>query len=172
MTLNLIPQGARMTKSISTCFALAIMLLAFTSCGGSNPAPTPTPTAPTAGVFTVTETPNPIIATGGTQGFQFTAAFTLTVTESAGLGGNVSFVNVTLRNATTGVEVGTIQFNPVDIAARAGSSHIAARGTLSIPLSVVYTLALGGRQATTTIAVQIGDDAGHVSNQLLTVPIV
>ena len=120
----------------------------------------------------MTKTPNPVIAGTGSQGFQFTVAFNLTVTESAGVGGNVNFVNVTLRNTTTGLELNTINFNATDVLNRAGTNHIAGRGTLNIPLSVVYTLALGGRQATMTIAVQFGDDAGHLTNQTLTVPIV
>lgn len=158
-----------MTKSIWTCFALAFTLLMFTSCGGSS---TPTaPTAPTAGAFIVTEAPNPIIATAGSQGFHFTATFSLTVREAAGLGGNVNVVNVTLRNATNGLELNTINFSATDIFNRAGTNHIAALATLNINgLGELYTLGGGGRQATMTV--QIGDDAGHIVNQVLTVPIV
>jgi hypothetical protein len=160
-------KGAHLTKP--SLVALAVTLLAFTGCGGKDD---PTAPTPTAAVFNVTQSPNPIIAGTGSQGFQYTAAFTISVTESAGVGGNVNFVNVTLRNVTTGVELNTVNFTATDVFNRAGTNHIAAKGTLNIPLSVIYSLALGGRQATMTIAVQIGDDAGHTTNQSFTVSVV
>jgi len=147
---------------------LAILGLSV-GCGGYGPT---TPSAPTAAVFVITETPNPIVASAGSNGFQFAAVFSLAIVESAGMGGNVNFINVTLRDTTTGGE-GTHNFSANAIIASAGTNHIAARGTLNIPnLGVFYTLPLGGRQATMTIVVQLGDDAGHTTNQTATVQIV
>jgi len=81
-------------------------------------------------------------------------------------------VNLTLRNATTGVELNTLQYNPTDITNRASTNHVAAKGTLNIPFSILYTLSLGGRQATLTIAIQLKDDFGHTDNQTVNVNIV
>jgi hypothetical protein len=123
--------------------------------------------------LTVSASPNPIIAGAGYSIYPYSAVFTLTVAESAGMGANINYVNVTLRNATTGVELNTINFSATDIINKAGSNHVAGRGTLTVPnMGMYYSLSYGGRQATMTIAVQMQDDAGHTTNQVLTVPVV
>lgn len=150
-------------------FMAGVMALAGCGGGGSSP----TAPAPTAAVLSVTENPNPIIAGQGAQGFALSAIFNVVVTESAGIGANVNFVNVTLRDATTGVEVGTVNLGANQIVQDAGSNHVPAKGTLTIPnFAILYTLPLGGRQATLTIALQMQDDAGNVVNRTLTVPVV
>jgi hypothetical protein len=147
--------------------------LAIAGCGSSSSPSAPSaPPAPTTAIYSVSVAPNPIIAGAGSQGFQNSAQFTVTVTESAGVSGNVAFVNVTLRNATTGVELNTLQYNPTDITNRASTNHVAAKGTLNIPIGIVYTLSLGGRQATLTVAIQMKDDFGHTDNETVNVNIV
>lgn len=153
--------------------ALFGCLLALVACGKDSPtAPTPTPTpppAPTTSVLSVAVTPSPIVATGSGP---YTASFTVTVTETGGMTANINNLNCTLRNSTTGVEVGTLSWNPVDITQRAGSNTVLANGKLAIPLGVIYVLSYGGRQATLTVVVQAADSAGHQFNLTATVPVV
>lgn len=145
-------------------------IAATVGCGGGS---SPTAPSPVRAQWNVTASPSPIIAGGGGYGYQYSADFTVTVKEtSGGVGGNVNFVNATIRNDTTGVELGTINFSATEIIDQAGSNHVAARGTLNIPLGFYYTLAWGGRQATLTIAIQLADDRGNVTNRSLELKVI
>jgi hypothetical protein len=149
------------------------------ACGGDSPTAPPPPPPPTAASITVTASPNPIIAadctpaTCGNSGFRYAASTTLTVTESAGVGGNVDFVNMTLRSGTTNTEVGTLNFGSGEISSFAGgTNHVNPRGSLAIRnIGIVYTLGGNARQATMTVAVQFTDDKGNRTNHLVTVPV-
>jgi len=130
----------------------------------------------TIAVIAVTVTPSPIIARDCTPaicspGYKFLIECTVRVEESAGLGGNVDLVNVTLRNATTGIEINTVNYGSAEISQRAGSNHVASRGSISFGLGEQYFLALGGRQATMTLTLQFTDDRGNKINKIVTVQV-
>jgi hypothetical protein len=140
-------------------------LLAVASCGS--------PTAPSAAALTVTVSPNPIVATAVPGSAQLLAAFSLTIKESAGLGANVDFVNVTLADPSNGAQLNAVNLGASNIIARVGTNRVAGKGTLNIEnIGAAYTPSPGARQATMTITVQTQDDAGHTSTQSLTVPVV
>jgi hypothetical protein len=160
------------------------ILAALPSCGGSSPSapvgPPPT-TLPSQGSFTASFSPSPIIAQDctpalcGSSTNRFLATGALTITESAGLAGNVDFVLLTLRNATTGVELTPVTYTANDMISRSstGSNHIPANGSITIrPLGIIYTLSFGGRQGTLTYAIQVTDDRGNRHNLVVTVQVV
>jgi len=157
---------------------LALTCSVALGCGGDK-SPTAPSSQPTTADITATVSPNPVIAsactpTTCTTGFAFSAVFNLQISETAGVGGNVNFVNVTMRDSTTGAEIGTINFGADEVIRRASTAtnHVNARGSLSIVnLGVNYRLSGGGRQGTLTVAVQFTDDRGNQINRVVTVPV-
>ena len=139
---------------------LIIAIASLAACGGSSStAPTPTQAS-----ITVTLSPNPVTATacsptcqGANGSFRFRADGTLTIQETAGIGGNVNSITAMHPNAT-------IVFSVADIVQRSGTNHVAARGTLIVPLST-FTAPLDNpnatRQAVVPYVVQFTDDRGN-----------
>src|SRR5262245_55919615 len=120
------------------------LAIAAPGCGGGGGSPTATvpltttTTLPPQTLIQASANPDPIIAEACTpsictSGFDYRASTTITLRETGGLPGNVDFINVTFRNASTNVEFGTLTFNQNDITSRAGGIFIAARGELVIP---------------------------------------
>ena len=161
---------------------LAALACLLPGCGGdssSTTTPVTQPPAPTVGTFSATVNPNPIIAADctpavcGNQGFQFAAIGTVVITETTGLGGNVDFINLTLRSGATGAEIGTINLGATQIVANAGTNHINGRATLSVPnVGLIYRLAGGSRQGTMTYAIRVTDDRGTIHNLVINVSVV
>src|SRR5439155_14027400 len=117
-----------MVKRVCAC----VVLLGAVACGGSsNTAPTPTQAN-----ITVTLSPNPVTATNCSptlcQGldalFQFRADGTLTIQETAGIGGNVNSITRTFPTPAT--------VHDAQILQRSGTNHVPARGSLIFPLWV------------------------------------
>ncbi|MEQ1759499.1 MAG: hypothetical protein ABL986_14355 [Vicinamibacterales bacterium] len=161
----------------SRIIVVALTCLAGIGCGGNDSPTAPSAQTPTAAAITATVIPNPVIAIACTPttcaaGLEFIASLSVQISETAGLGGNVDFVNVTMRNATTGAEIGTLNYGADELIRRASTNHVNARGSLTIPnVGIVYRLAGGGRQGTVTVAVQFTDDRGNRLNQIISVPV-
>jgi hypothetical protein len=83
--------------------------------------------------------------------------------ETAGVGGRLSFVNATLRDARTGAPVephGFLSDDAAEIQKRLGTDRIAAGGTVVLAQSLAY--ASEGSAANLAVAVQAVDDNGNV----------
>jgi hypothetical protein len=145
--------------------ALLLSLACAAACGNSSsPAAPSTPPTPTTAVYAMAASPNPIVASPDPFGFQYMATFTATVTETAGVSGNIDTLIVTLHESQTNLDRFTIGFNPSDIQNRAGTNHIGAKGTLDVPISLHYNLTGSGRQATLIVGIILVDDFGHRIN--------
>ena len=117
---------------------LALPLLAV-ACSSS----TPTTPAPNQASITAALSPNPITATvcsptcaaidGSGRLFQWRVQGNVTIQETAGLGGNVASITVTNFNPA-------IVYTSDVIAQRSGTSHVAAKGSLVVPVTVIYGL--------------------------------
>ena len=117
---------------------LALPLLAV-ACSSS----TPTTPAPNQASITAALSPNPITATvcspacaaidGSGRLFQWRVQGNVTIQETAGLGGNVASITVTNFNPP-------IVYTSDVIAQRSGTSHVAAKGSLVVPVTVIYGL--------------------------------
>lgn len=117
----------------------------------------------TRGVFAANVTPSPVVAETSTgSGFQFVARFTVNITESAGLGGNVDFINVTLTS-NTGASTSAVNFGASDVISRAGSNRVEARSRLQVPVGVVYTFSTRRSNGSISIEIQVTDDRGNSS---------
>ncbi len=148
------------------------------ACGGGNsgpssvPAPTP---APTQAVVVVTVTPTPVLAVpidqrpdfcGQNKGWDFTADWSTTVRETAGLGGNVNFINVTAKNAA-GFELfkAPLNFDANYVIKAAGTNHVNGGGQIVVKeMGMCYALSTGLRSVHVVQVVNFTDDRGHLMN--------
>ena len=132
--------------------------------GGSNAPTAPTPAPPaTQAVVTVEITPtSPVAQPTGDPTYPWRVDWTVVLRETAGLGGNVNFVNVGFVNSFGFEAPGVLNYGSTEVVDRAGTNHLAARGQLQIPLSMVYRAdGFGGRTITLKNTVNFTDDRGH-----------
>jgi hypothetical protein len=131
-----------------------------TSSGGST-----TPSTPSASQANIQASiaPNPIIAqASGDSDFPWRVDFEVIVRETAGVGGNIDFINTTLRNVATGVETRAVNFGADQVVSRAGTNHVDGRGSLTAPLALRYRLSGGARAAVLIAEIRFTDDRGNV----------
>lgn len=152
----------------STLRAIAGAVL-FASCGGGGggtpaapSAPAPPPAA-TRAVVEVDITPStPVAQPTGDGTFPWRVQWTVVLRETAGLGGNVNFVDVSFVNSFGFETPGALNYGANEISQRAGTNHLAARGQLQIPLGMTYRAdGFGGRTITLKNAVSFTDDRGN-----------
>jgi hypothetical protein len=99
-------------------------------------------------------TPSPAIATpSNNPSFRWQAEFTVVVRETAGLGLNVDFIDLTLGSGFS-----SVNFGADHIIRQAGTNRVEARQSLSIPLGIVYTGPFGARSIDVNVLVQATDD--------------
>jgi hypothetical protein len=156
-----------LTKSLRIASIVAA-LAASTACssgeGGS-------PSAPSLGgssSFRVTVVPSPVTAercnpgcaseTGGT-GFAFKARMTINVSESSGSGADMT--TMTLTASADGVTFSPLVFSSSDITDHAGSNHINANGSLSVPFTIVYNTPSGAANLSVSISVELARGANR-----------
>ncbi len=149
-------------RRMMTVVALGMFVSA---CGGSTPtapaAPTPAPTpAPSRAVVKVTVSPNPILATpSGNAAFPNKMDYTVTVSETAGVGLNINRLIRSYQEYSGGPEWEKGISNPADLIAKAGTNHVNAKGSLN---AGAYTITYNGsRQFTLTVSVEAIDDLGN-----------
>jgi hypothetical protein len=140
-----------------------LLLMSAAACGPAGNAPS---SNPTQAAVTVTVSPNPVTATAcappclaanTSNLYQFNVAGTLTIQETAGIGGNVDSITTTLCSPSCVLA-------SADIVQRSGTSRLAARGTLAVPLSFVYGLTTTpnpSRSVVIPLTVQVTDDRGN-----------
>ena len=85
---------------------------------------------------------------------------------TGGVGATVNFVNATLRDAATGVLAdphGVLSQSASDVLLVAGSNHLAAGASLTVPQTVAFSLSSGAEaRGRLEVSVQLTDDAGNV----------
>lgn len=151
----------------ATVKRLAIaMLLAGAGCAGENdPMALTAATTATAGAqLTVSVQPIALIVADDGSDTPLSATWNVVITESSGRsGGTVKFLNATVRDAQSGAAAipPSLALTETDIAALAGTSRLAAGGSITVPLSLVFGLRSGGQRATVSVAVQVLDDNGE-----------
>jgi len=134
-----------------------VCVVAATGCGGSNS--TPTAPTPTGASITLTVSPNTATATvcplpcgilgipDDPYSYHVFVTGTLTIQETAGVGGTIDSVNVQPANS----------FNTIYTSV----GRIAANGTLQFPLSSAYGVDSPNGSESILIAVVVTDDRGN-----------
>ncbi|MCQ7029866.1 hypothetical protein MRO55_25510, partial [Escherichia coli] len=86
----------------------------------------------------------------------------LVLRETAGLGGNVNYVDVSFVNSFGFETRSALNYSANEVIRRAGTNHIDARGELRIPLAMVYSAdGFGQRTITLKNAISFTDDRGN-----------
>lgn len=128
-----------------------------TSRGSVNPPP-----AATAAVYALSINPSPAQSElSSNPDFDWLVRFSVIVAESAGLGGNVDFINVVLRDALTGAQTSPVNFGAGDIIGLAGTNRVEASGRIEVPLGIVFNFSSGSSAGTALVDVQVTDDRGN-----------
>ncbi len=137
-------------------------------CGSS------TPTVPgniSRAAITVTVEPNPVAASQNATTLVVTAPYTITLKETAGLGGEVQFISSAVYDPSTGGQVGLNYYDSTDLVVYQGSKRIEANGTLTLQQSVTYTLADHSKAADLVVSMQLKDDRTNLDFSSLLVKI-
>ena len=148
-----------------------VCLLLLAGCGGSGsasapsaPVATPTPVATQAEVTLTVSPPTLVAKPNNDRTYPWLVEWTLVLRESAGLGGNVNYVNVGFVNSFGFETPSALNYGADEIIRRAGTNHLGARGELRIPLGMIYTAdGFGQRTITLKNAVSFTDDRGNAT---------
>jgi hypothetical protein len=157
--------------------ALAIALPACEYFDKSPTTPAPSPSPATA-ALTITVAPDPlrilwVCPIADTYCFGSLDS-TVTVTETAGVGGRVDNVDFTVRDSVLGIELTTLHLSSADITAKAGTNRIEPLGKLAVrPIVEGYPVSKSVPRPSINIdiSVQVTDDKNNVVRQTKRVPV-
>ena len=136
------------------------------ACSNSATAPSSLTSSTSSGNgFGVVVRPSPITATrcngqcaGDSSGsFAFSADMTIDVKDGSSVGGTIN--SITLTGTADGTTFPPLTYSSDDIRGQAGTIHVDAHGTLSMPVTIVYNTPSGKANLSITISVQITDDS-------------
>jgi hypothetical protein len=116
----------------------------------------------------LTIVPNPVVAmnTLNPTIADYDIRWMVTITETAGVGGDVQFVKATLFDPSTGLEAAQpTLLDSSDLLVIEGTNHLNPKGSLTVSQQLSYRLASRGRAALLSIAVEMKDDNGNLIDQ-------
>jgi hypothetical protein len=143
------------------CLALLLAAAVFApGCGSSTPT---NPGVTRAGLLLSVD-PNPVAGTQNLVTGSVSAVYKTTITETAGLGGEVVFVSSSVYEPSTGQLAALSYYDSSDLIVYVGSKRLEPLGTLVVPQTVTYTLLDLSKPANLVIAVQLKDDRSNVVN--------
>jgi hypothetical protein len=146
-----------MRPALSTRALLAVLLagaLLAPACGNDNV------TLPdvTRAAIAITVDPNPIPGTQDEITLAVSAAYKVTITETAGLGGEVMFVSAAAYEPSTGRQVALNYYDSADLLVYQGSKRIEPLGQIELSQTTSYTLSDYSKPADLVVTVQVKDD--------------
>lgn len=145
-----------MDRTRPALLAALAALSASTGCGNMN---SPSGAGP---LINAVVSPSPVVAQPSADtAFTWSAQFTLTLTDSGGVGSTVTALTATGYEVVGGIVTATLGTGSARIDLDAPSTRIQANGSLVLGYTVYYTLPGGGRTALVRIAVGYTDDAGQ-----------
>jgi hypothetical protein len=146
-------------------------LLAAVLLPACNDTTTNLPEIPRA-IVVVASDPNPVVGVQNTLTLSVSASYVVQIRELAGLGGKVNFLNSTVFDPETGIQVAGSYYDSADLKVFAGSDRVESGGQLDVRQSVSYVLPDFGVEADLVVSIQVIDDRGGLANQSILVPIV
>lgn len=157
---------------MSSRFYLAPCLLALLLPACSN---TPVSATGTPAFLTLTVQPNPIIATNtlNPSFYDYDISWSVTITETAGVGGLLNFVKGTLYDPSTGLAAGppTI-LDSSDLLVLVGANRVNPSGKVVVSNQrISYRLPSRGRAALLAVDVEMKDDNGNLLDPSILVPV-
>jgi len=126
-----------------------------------SPPPVSTPPPPSKARIAIAISPNPVIAELATDSeFLFRYEFTVTVSETGGVGGNVNFINETVTISTSGGQLSPLNRGAGDVIRSAGTNHVKPGSKLVVPLGTLLTVR-GIGEVMSNIDLDFKDDLGN-----------
>jgi hypothetical protein len=159
--------------------AAALMALGCEDFLGRNPTSSQSP-APTTAKIEVTVVPDPIpmtVTCASPPGEFCSGAIdpTVTIAETAGLGGHLNFVEIVVRNVTASKDESRVMLDSSAISRQVGTNRIEAMGRLAFrPVVTGYPVPASGPrpQLSIVLTVQFADDKGNVLTETARVNVV
>jgi hypothetical protein len=149
------------------CFTAGLILAAL-GCGGTTTSPDATL------AFSLSASPAAVagaLCTGcGAGSTDRESKTTIAIRETGGAAGTVTSIAMVLRDSANAV-ITQGEFDSGGVASLAGTSRLAANGTLNVLCGVHYPAAQQGKAATLTYTVRVTDDRGNVVTHDLAVTV-
>jgi hypothetical protein len=159
----------------AVAIAMALPACEYFDKGPTTPAPSP---SPGTAALSISVSPDPlkilwVCPIADTYCFGSLDS-TVTVTETAGVGGRVDNVDFTVRDALLGIELTTLHLSSEDIKAKAGTNRIEPMGKLAVrPIVEGYPVKkdIPRPSLNIDISVQVTDDKNNVVKSTKRVPV-
>jgi hypothetical protein len=147
---------------------LALVAVAAAHPGCNSGSPT-VPEGVLRAQIVLTVAPRPLAPIATPPFYQLT--YTVTITETAGLGGELQYVNGTVFDATSGFAVGLNNYDSSDILVFVGTKRIDAGQSRAVQQQIDYGLPTGSTGGVLTVNTQFKDDRGNFISQSILVGI-
>ncbi len=141
--------------------ALAILL------GCSSGSPT-VPEGVLRASIVLSVTPSPLVPITAAPPL-YSLRYTVKISEVAGLGGELQYVNGTVFDDVSGLTVGFNNYDSADILVFVGTKRIDANQSRDVQQEITYQLPLPSTKAILTVNTQFKDDRGNFVSQSILV---
>jgi len=119
----------------------------------------------------VTVDPNPVPPSQNQLTGAVSIGYRITITELAGLGGEILFVSAQVYDPETGLLVSLTYFDSADLIVFVGDKRVDPGGTLVVPQTTSYLLPDFRINALLAVNVQMKDDRDNLINQSVLVKV-
>jgi hypothetical protein len=150
--------------------ALLAPLVALALLPGCSSSPT-VPSGVLRSVIVLSVTPSPLVPLVATPPV-YSLRYTVKVSEVAGLGGELQFVNGTVFDDVSGLTVGLNNYDSADLVVFVGTKRIDANQSRDVQQEIAYQLPLNSNKAILTVNIQFKDDRGNFISQSILVRVV
>jgi hypothetical protein len=137
------------------------------ACGGD----TPTAGQAQRAILEVTVDPNPVPPSQNQLTGAVSIGYRVTITERAGLGGEILFVSAQVYDPETGLLMSLTYFDSADLVVFVGDKRVEPGGTLVVPQTTSYLLPDFRINALLAVNVQMKDDRDNLINQSVLVKV-
>ena len=146
-----------------TLALLLVICLFLVGCGGDTNTSPDSVETPVNAEFTLTTNPNPVNAQPSTNpDFQWMGRFTLTISETAGIGSDIDAISAGVSESAGGIAVETGEvFYQVSI--NADTNRVEGRSSTNISFDFFYVLPDGKREALVIVDLVFVDDNQFVT---------
>jgi hypothetical protein len=144
-----------------------LALAALPGCSNSSPS---VPDGVLRSQIVLSVTPSPLTPISATPPL-YSLRYVVKISEVAGLGGELQYVNGTVFDDVSGLTVGINNYDSSDLLVFVGSQRVDAHGSRDVQQQIDYVLPTGSTKAILTVNIQFKDDRGNFVSQSILVRI-
>jgi hypothetical protein len=116
--------------------------------------------------------PDPVNAQVSTNAeYQWMASFAVTLSETAGIGGDIESLSTALYESAGGIILNAVESEEHRFSTNAETSRVEGNGSGSVDFDAFYTLPGAGREALVTVTLTFVDDNGYQTGDTIEVSI-